>query len=107
MPAATAGDLGAQISITFIMQDRLNEHLAGQSPEPFTWRESWGWWKITAYRSAYMAALLGGAYSIGLPGLPKNEKLGMCLETGDLAKSPHDRVQGCFMKYGDRDDVWK
>jgi hypothetical protein len=107
IPAAASGDLQAQISIAYIMQGRLNGHFRGISNQPFTWRETWAWWKITAFRSDYMAGLLGGAYSGGLHGLPKNEKLGACLELGKINMSIHDRVQGCFMKYGSPSEVWK
>lgn len=35
LPAASAGDVNAQISIAFIMRDRLNGHLGGASRYPF------------------------------------------------------------------------
>jgi hypothetical protein len=106
-PAAASGDLGAQISITFIMQDRLNGHLSGNSTEPFTWRETWAWWKIAAHGSNYMATLLGGAYFKGSHGLTKNERLSACLEMGDTTRTAHDRVRDCFLKYDSHGDVWK
>lgn len=101
LPAAEAGDLQSEISIAFIMQDRLAGHLSGKSKEPFTWRECYTWWTITAYKSAGMAALLGGLYWGGLYGLPKNEKLGTCLEIGD-SRPVHDRVAECFKQFGNQ-----
>lgn len=99
LPAAEAGEMNAQISVAFIMQDWLNGHLRGRSKEPFSWRESWVWWHVVAYKNAYMASLLGGAYSQGAHGLPQNERLGHCLGLRD-ARPVSDRVADCFRQFG-------
>jgi hypothetical protein len=100
LPAAEAEDLDAQMAIAFIMQDWLNGHLKGKSNQPFSWRESWFWWHLVAYKSSYMANLLGGAYLAGAPSLPKNQKLGKCLSTHEVSGvSTRDHVARCFRQF--------
>lgn len=98
LPAASAGDVNAQISIAFIMQDRLNGHLGGASRYPFSWREMWSWYLLAAQKSGRMLSELAAGYFYGEKGLQKNEKLGDCLATDD-GQPASSRISNCFERY--------
>lgn len=101
LPAAATDSVDAQFSIAIIMQHWLLGHLTGQSQEPFTWRESWVWWHVVAYKSDLAAMLLGGFYVTGEHGLPANQMLAHCLVVGSAQPQPtRERVADCFKRYG-------